>query len=194
MPLQRRLAARLRAGGVALALSLALAGCAAFDRAMEISFPPEVPGLPADEPWVALPIGGWVHDGGVSADAIEACFAGSCPQAGAVGVFRAEGEQAAALAEIAAHPDLLKTYLEQRSRQPKGRRKPQPVTASLEPLAAGRLRGFALRLSRTDGSRAAYGALLVSPAADGRLTALIVFAADPTALRRLAEGVAARLG
>ena len=182
--------ARALAAGLVL---LALAGCGQFDRLMEASFPPEVPGLPEGQPWVALPIGGWVTEGEVSADAIAACFAADCGERAGVGVFRAEGEQAATLQEIVAHPDLLAARLEAESRIAKGKRKPQPVVAAVQPLSAGALKGFSLHLARTDGSHSAYGALLISNPAGGRMTALIIFAASQAAIERVAQSVAPRV-
>jgi hypothetical protein len=186
---RRRLLGALPAA-VALAATL---GCSEFDRLADYAFPPTVPGLPRNASWVSLPIGGWVTEGGVEARAIAACFSPTCPARVGVGLFRAEGRDAALLSAIVGDPERLKRGLEAKDRDdPAPRPRPLRTEITVAPLREGTLPGFALRLARPDGSRAAH-AIVLATAGSGPVSVLIVIGESAEAVRRVAHAVADRL-
>jgi hypothetical protein len=152
----RARAARPRGWGGAAVLGLArcASGC--------VYVPAPVAGVPAGGPWVALPLRGWIAEGGIEAEAIAGCFAADCAPRAGVGVFRARGEDARVIAGLLRDPDRLARLLTQR--RAAGAAKRGPRTAfSAAPLAAGDLVGFVLTLSRDDGGRAAHAVVLGAP-------------------------------
>lgn len=187
----------------ALAFGLpALAGCLDLTLITEIAFAPTVPGLPPNQPWVTMPVNAWVTEGGVRAEAMAGCFAEACTPRAAVGVFRADGSDAAAVARVLADPELLARFLaepEKRPRRMTARSKPAspaPVrraAVSVQRLAAGTGPGFVLRMAQADGSRPAFGVVVARPRGGGTSFVLVVSGSEDAA-RRLAADVAARLG
>jgi hypothetical protein len=177
----------------AASMLAATAACSDLDRLLDYAFPPTVPGLPGEEPWVALPIGGWVTEGGIEARAIAACFSPACPERAAVGLFRAEGREAALLSEIVADPERLKRGLAENDRHDRSpKRRHLRTEVAVAPLREGALAGFALRLARPDGSHAAHGIVLARR--EQRSTSfLVVIGETEEAARRIALAVAAQL-
>ena len=174
---------------------LGLAGCVDLDLTSSVAFPPDVPGLDISQPWVRLPVDAWVSEGGIEPVAIAGCFAPSCSPPGAIGLFRARGSVAERLAREAGEPGrLARALMEGKPRQTVRATAPRPkIAADAEPLREGAWRGFALHLSRQDGSRAAHAAVLTRMAG-GVLTALVVVAPAADAALRLARDVVARQG
>lgn len=177
-----------RVGG-ALAL-LAVSGCLDLGLVGDVAFAPRVPGLPADQPWVSMPVGAWLTGSGVEPRAISACFAEACQPRAVVALFRAEGAEARALARVLDDPAAL-------SRAVAGRRRPgaRPVPpgraadVTVERRQEGPLSGVAIRLARRDGSRPAYGYALAARRGDA-LAGLLVVAETEDGARRLAREAA----
>jgi hypothetical protein len=180
--------------GAAILSFAAVSACSDFDRILDVAFPPAVPGLTDGQAWLDLPIGGWVTEGEVSAGAMAACFARACATPAGVGLFRAEGHEAALLRDLIANPERLKAGLERNDRADKtARRRRVAITVDVRPLAVDALRGFTIRIARTDGRQPAYGAVLASPGAGGSLAFVLVVAASEEAAQRLATAAAAGL-
>lgn len=169
----------------------ALAGCLDLTLVGDIAFPPTVPGLAVDQPWVTFPVGSWVQEGSVQASAIAACFAPACGPQAAVALFRATGAEAVRLREIARDPGQLVRALAA-TRPTKVGREMRAVTSAVssEPLRDGAAQGFALRIARADGSHAAFGAVLASER-PGTLTVVVVVSPSPEGAKRIAREVAA---
>ena len=189
-PVQRQ--ALLFGAPAALAL-LAAVGCSEFDRLADYAFPPAVPGLLGRANWVSLPIGGWVTEGGIEAKAIAACFSPNCPAPAGVGLFRAEGRDAALLQAVIADPSLLRRQLEANDRRdPSPQRRRIRIGIAVERFGEGSLPGFAVRLTRPDGSHAAHAAVLAT-SGPGPVSVLIVVGKTAEEVRRIARDVAGRL-
>jgi hypothetical protein len=186
---QRRL---LFSAPAALAL-LAAVGCSEFDRLADYAFPPAVPGLPTGANWVSLPIGGWVTEGAIEAKAIAACLSPNCPAPAGVGLFRAEGREAALLQAVIADPTLLRRQLEANDRRdPSPQRRRIRTEIAIERFGEGPLPGFALRMARPDGSHAAH-AVVLATSGPGPVSVLIVIGKKPEEVRRIARDIAGRL-
>jgi hypothetical protein len=187
---------RARQSSLALAAGFAVSamlGCSEFDRLADYAFPPSLPGLPESGSWVSLPVSRWVTEGGVTARAILACFAPSCPARVAVGLFRAEGADAALLAAILANPERLKRGLEEKDRRdPSPKRRLIKSQIAVERLRESPLPGFAMRLARADGSHAVQ-AVALATSGPGPASVLIVIGENAEAVRRVALSVAAHL-
>ena len=183
---------RTRQSGLALAAGFALSamlGCSELDRLADYAFPPSIPGVPERGSWVSLPISRWVTEGDVTARAILACFAPSCPARVAVGLFRAEGADAALLAALLADPERLKRGLEEKERQdPSPKRRLIKTEIAVERLRESPLDGFALRLARPDGSHAVQ-AVALATSRPGPASVLIVIGENAEAGRRVALSV-----
>lgn len=179
----------------ALAAGLAaLSGCADLGLLGDIAFAPAVPGLPADGSWVSLPVGAWVIESGVTPLAISACFEATCQPRAAVGLFRAAGPDADALAAGLADPGTVTGLLagpgRRRGLRPSRRAAGPP---SVEGRRVGTMTGYALRIARPDGSREAVEIVLSSRSAAG-LTLLIVVSDSLEGADRIARDVAIQLG
>lgn len=134
---------------VALSALLLLTGC--------LYLPPIVEGLPSGGSWVGIPVQAWVSEGEIRAEAITACFAPDCAPRVGVGVFRATGDEARTIQAVLRDPERLVRFIEQRGRRGASAKRPLPRTvASVTPLGDGKLSGFAARLMREDGTRAAH--------------------------------------
>lgn len=183
----------LAAGAAAGILMSTLAGCLDVGLISEVAFPPTVPGLPPDQPWVALPVGAWVTEGGIRADGVAGCFAAGCAPQAAVGLFRAEGDDAQAVARVLADPERLARYVAGTSGPVRGARRPAARTAvSVERLRSGEASGFVIRIVRPDGGHMATGIVLAR--IRGRSTTFVlVIAAAEDAARGIAASVAARI-
>jgi hypothetical protein len=180
-------------GALAALALLAGTGCSEFDRLADYAFPPGVPGLASGANWVSLPIGGWVTEGGIEAKVIAACFAPNCPAPAGVGLFRAEGREAALLQAVIADPTLLRRQLEANDRRdPSPQRRRIRTEIAVERFSEGSLPGFALRLARPDGSYAAH-AVVLATSGPGPVSVLIVIGKKPEEVRRIARDVAGRL-
>lgn len=169
---------------IAAALGLALAGCNYVPAGVE--------GVPAGGSWTALPLRGWIAEGGATAEAITACFAPDCAPRVAVGVFRASGAQATVLAHALREPQTLARTLvanDAADRDPK--RRQIRTVPTVETLRERGFEGFAIELARADGAREpAYGAVLGRRSGEAlRFVIVIGFEADT--VRRVARDVAA---
>lgn len=178
--------------GVALVLAVT-AACSSLDHLVDRAFPPTVPGLPADQPWVFLPVTAWVTESGIEADAIAACFAPACKPRVAVGLFHTAGRDAASLSDIVAHPRRLQRELERGGRKRFVRRPSSKTVIRVERRDAGAVRGLAARLARADGGHAAYGFVNLVPRGTGQISVVLVIGEDEEAVRRIAAGVTAQL-
>lgn len=145
---------------------LLASGCSYLPRPVE--------GVPSGDPWAALPLKRWIGEGRIAPEAVAGCWTADCPSRLAVGVFRASGEEAEALARVLADPERLARVLRNppppragpaRARKPEAR---VPIEVSAAPLAEGAARGFLVTLARRDGSRPpVHGAAFGARDADG---------------------------
>lgn len=184
----------------ALAGALGVAGCIDLGLVSDIVFAPTVPGLPADQPWVSLPVGAWVTEGGIRADAMAGCFAAACKVPAAVGLFTAAGSDGRAVASLAADPARLARFLSEprkpdpRAARGKGTRPARPkVDVAVQRLASAEGTGFLVRMTRADGVNPAFGVVIARPNGGATTFVLVVSVSEETA-RRLAQDVAARMG
>jgi hypothetical protein len=131
--------------------------------------PRQLDGLPAGPPYTALPLRSWLAEDRLEPTAIVACARDEGPHRIAVGVFRASGGEADALAATLKDPEALARALRTPKPLSAGRfsaRKPvtkPPVRTAVEarPFGDGEFSGFTLALSRADGKGSpAYGAAL----------------------------------
>lgn len=161
---------------VASALSLAAAACTSVPRQLD--------GVPAEAPYMALPLRSWLAEDRIEPTALVACASEECPQRIAVGVFRATGREADVLAATLKDPQALARAL--RARKPlspaaralpkKTPQKPRVQTAvEARPLEDGDVSGFTLAMRRADGEgRQAYGAALGRRSGDTLEVVLVV--------------------
>ena len=169
---------------------LGLAGCLDLELVANVVFPPTIAGLDPGQPWIPMPVGSWVTEGRIEAAAIAGCF--TCAPAAAVGLFRASGPAGQELMRIAARPETVRAMLQRGPDRKVDPRKPTPaVTARAEPIREKGWTGFAINLSRDDGSRQAAGVALVR-GERGRATVLLVVAESTDAAERIAREVVGR--
>lgn len=186
---------RRRAGQAAAAATVLLAGgCLDLGFMLDTAFPATVPGLRSDQPWLALPIGGWVVEGGISAQAIAACLDPACSPRAAIGLFTATGADAAILARLLDDPDALRRGLLARIAAAPRRSKRRAATAvEVAPRREGALTGFALRLAGADRSREAAAVVLARRRPD-EIRLILIVAPTLEAADRVARDVAPHLG
>lgn len=186
----------------ALAGALGVAGCIDLGLVSDIVFAPTVPGLPADQPWVSLPVNTWVTEGGIRADAMAGCFSSACTAPAAVGLFTATGSDGRVVASLAADPTRLARFLAEppkpdpRIARSKGTRPPRPVPkvdVAVQRLASTQGSGFLVRMTRADGVNPAFGVVIARPHG-GATTFVLVVSGSEEAARQLAQDVAARMG
>ncbi|HEV2557053.1 MAG TPA: hypothetical protein VGU45_00345 [Microvirga sp.] len=160
----------------ALACLAALAACSALPRAVQ--------GVPAGEPWFALPLKEWLGEERAEPEAIAVCRPPECGPGLVAGVVRLAGAEADAAERVLADPGALARML----RTPKAGR---PRTAvDLKPLQAGSAAGFAITLARQDARRRpAYGAAL-GRRSGGDLRVVLVVGEDAGAVEDAARQVA----
>jgi hypothetical protein len=154
--------------GPALALACALlAGC--------LYVPEPVQGVPSGGGWVSLPLRGWIAESAVRADAIAACFAPDCAPRVGVGIFRASGEEARTVQSVLRDPERLTRFIAERdAADSTAQRKSLRTVASIETLREGGAQGFFASLSREDGSRPAYTAVIGAQARDAFRFAIVI--------------------
>lgn len=186
---------RLGAAALLAAAAVGLGGCLDGGLASSVAFPPDIPGLVPDQPWVRMPVDAWVADGPVEAVALAACFSQSCAPQAAVGLFRARGREGERLARIADDPErLARAVLAGRPRPRGAAARPRPpVAASAERIREAGWRGFSLHLGRRDGSRGAHAAVLTRQAG-GTVTVVMVVSPAPDGALRIAREIAAGQG
>ena len=177
--------ASVRFAAAALGVASALAGC--------IYLPSHTEGLPAGGSYVALPLRGWIAEGGITAEGITGCFAPDCAPRIGVGIFRATGAEARTLRAVLDEPERLVRFLAARdaadtSPQRKGIR----TVAAVEKLREGGAAGFAATLARADGTRAAHAVVLGAETRDG-LRVAIMIGDSPEGVRMTARDVALKL-
>jgi hypothetical protein len=179
-----RLSARARFAAASLALA-ALAGC--------IWLPAPVEGLPGGGSWVALPLRGWIAEGGLRAEGIAGCFSGECAPRVAVGIFRATGAEARTLQAVLREPERLARFIAaQDAADTNPRRQGLRTIATVERLREGAASGFIAALMREDGTRAVHAAALGRETGEGLRLALVV-GESPEGVRAVAQEVAAKL-
>jgi hypothetical protein len=175
----------------------AFAGCIDLSLVREVAFPPAVPGLATDQPWISLPVGAWLLEGDLAANAVAACASPACPAPSVVGLFTAKGRSGTDLAAAVDRPERLVRALQERSerRDAKraGPRRPEIVaTVAAERLREGAFSGVLVRLSRPDGSRPAVGAAVTARRA-GAVAVVVVVTTSEDGARRLVRDVVAGL-
>ena len=185
----------------AILLVTPLASCLDVGLLADTTFPPEVPGLPAGQPWVSLPVRSWVVEGDVKVRAVSACFEATCRPQAAVVVFDVAGPDATRLRAALRDPASLERELVARAllRPPvrSGRRRGAPAPGDslpatrIEVVAASGTSGAGLtvRLARPDGSRSTFGVISAVPRPGG-MTVVIVIAPSQQAASSLAQDVA----
>jgi hypothetical protein len=183
-----RLLARARAAalrGIAALGVAALAGC--------IWLPAPVEGIPSGGSWVALPLRGWIAEGGIKAEGVAACFAPDCAPRVAVGIFRATGSEARTLDAVLRDPERLVRFIAERdAADTNPRRKGVRTVVTTERLREGAAAGFSATLMREDGSRAVHAVALGVETRDGLRLAIVV-GESPEGVRTTAREVAAKL-
>jgi hypothetical protein len=163
----------------------ALAGC--------IYFPEPVAGLPGGGGWVALPLRSWLAEGGIRAEGIAGCFAADCAPRVGVGIFRASGAEARTVAAVLREPERILRFVEARDRADTAPwRKAVRTVATVEKLREEGLSGFAVALSREDGTRMAHAAGLAAETREGLRFALVV-GESREGVRMMARELAAKL-
>lgn len=177
---------------VLAAISAALAGCIDLGFVRDVAFPPGLQGLAPDQPWLFLPVGVWVTEGEIEARAVAGCLAPTCTVQAGVGLFEARGRAARQIAALIARPDDLAREVV-RGRGPGVARSRAPSEVAVERIRETGHDGLAVRISRRDGSRAAYGIVLAA-ARPGSTTVLVVIAPTPEGARRIARETAPNLG
>jgi hypothetical protein len=151
----------LRSGLAAAGLCLLIA-CSTTARLADILFPPAVPGLVGDGRWVSLPIGGWVTESDLVAEAIALCAEATCSPRLAIGVFRAGDRAAAGISDVLADPRRLARQIEGQRSRPGGKDRPSGYgKVSVERM--GEANGLVVRQSRPDGQRAVLAAIIAAP-------------------------------
>jgi hypothetical protein len=179
------------------ALLGAAAGCSYYPRAVE--------GVPYRDPWVALPLRGWLAEDRAEPEAMAFCRPADCSPGLVVAVLRLTGEDAATAEAVLDDPARLVRFL-QRSKDRSSRedaaaknaartippKRPVRTVAAAVPLRFGTGKGFTLTLGRADGSlRPAFGAAL-GRRDSGGLRVVLAIGEDPNAVtaaaRRAAEG------
>lgn len=183
------LAHPLLAGALVGALLAGLAGCGWYPRT--------IAGVPPGAPWVHLPVSRFLAEDRAEPEALALCPRPDCGPPLAVGVVHLVGPEADRAEAVLASPDRLAQALS-RPRDPAdkgrlGRAAPMaPVRsiAAASRLTVGTARGFALSLSRADGTRPVHGAALGQRTGD-RLTVVLVIGEDPAVVERMARDVAA---
>lgn len=175
---------------LAAALALTLAACADLGTVADVVFPSTVPGLPADGAWTSLPLRRWLTESGIEPVAISACM--DCVEPAVAGLFRARGQEAAALRAAARDPAALVSML---ARAPGGRARKPAMRARVTADAAseGGRPGYLVRLTRTDGSRQAAGYVTTVDEA-GAVQILVIVAASEASARTLARSIVPKLG
>ena len=177
----------IRAAGLLAASAVVaglLAACIDLPRYAALHMPSHVEGLPADGSWTALPLRAWLAEGEVRAEAVSACLDPCTPRV-AVGVFSATGAQAKALSAALRDPDRLARALERPTRPERPRSRAQAERLS------GPIPGFALTLSRSDGTRPVHARILARGADPLRF--VLAVGDDPETVARLATEAAAAL-
>jgi hypothetical protein len=109
-----------------------------------------------------------------------------------VGVVEIDGRDADAAEAVLNDPERLARALRIRSENNSSKaRRPDgfPVAAAAWPLRDGALKGFTLSLSRTDGSRAVFGAAL-GHRIGSHLRIVLAIGADPDAVEAAARKAA----
>lgn len=188
-------AGRLRRLAAIALLGLPLATCRDASIVMDVAFPSTVPGLPSDQPWTSLPVRRWLTKSGIEPVAISACLAPECREPAVAGLFRARGPDAAKLQQAARDPAALVAALTTRRpplRPARARQAPVKARITAEPAQEGEAPGFVIRLSRTDGSRAAAG-YVVAVERHGVVSSLVIVAATEASARALARSIVPRL-
>lgn len=181
----RRLLRRAPPAAAALTLAAGLAAC--------IYLPEPVAGLPGGGSWVALPLRGWIAEGGIAAEGVAGCFAPDCAPRVAIGLFRAAGAEARTLSGVLREPERLVRFLAERDRADSApQRKAVRSVVTVERLREGGLSGFAGTLAREDGSRAAHAAVLGAETRGG-LRVAIVIGDSAEGVRMAAREVAGKL-
>ena len=170
-----RTSARLRgvAAVIAAAVLPTLAAC--------LYLPSSVEGVPSGAGWLALPLRAWIAEGPIRAEGVAACLGDGCAATAAVGVFAAEGSEAALLSAVIRDPARLRRGLEANDAADPDRRRAVRTLVETAPLSEPGFEGFRISLARADGDRPpAHGAVLarrdgdrlrfvvaVGPSADG---------------------------
>jgi hypothetical protein len=173
------------------ALTLATTACTSIPRHLD--------GVPGTSPFTALPLRSWLAEDRIEPTAVVACASDECPQRIAVGVFRASGREADALAATLKDPQALARALRDRKRLSPAIRaatrktpaKPRIATAvEAKPFDDGEASGFMLSLGRADGEgRPAYGAALGRRSGES-LEVVLVVGDDESAVAATAIRVA----
>jgi hypothetical protein len=150
-----------------------------------------VEGLPPTA-WLDLPLRRWLAEDRAEPLAVAVCRLPECGPDMVVGVVEIHGRDADAAEAVLNDPERLARALRIRS-ESKGSRAPRrddvPVSVAARPLRDGSLKGFTLSLSRTDGSRAVFGAAL-GYRIGSDLRIVLAIGADPDAVEAAARRAA----
>jgi hypothetical protein len=153
-----------------------LAACTAIPQAVR--------GVPAAEPWFALPLGEWLAEDRVQPEAIAVCRPPACGPGLVAGVMRLNGADAKAAERILADPGPLARALRQAKKDRPG------TIVAVRLLEAGAAGGFGLTLARRDGKRRpAHAAALGQRSGDG-LRIVLVIGEDAVSVEETARRVA----
>jgi hypothetical protein len=188
----------LRAGIVLAGLAagaIVVSACAYLPRTVD--------GVPAEPPWVALPLRMWLAEGRAEPEAVAICRPPDCAPAIAIAVVRLTGPDAAAAEAVLNDPERLARALRTPQKGPAkdtakatakspAKRPGRPIrtVVSFERFEAGSDRGFFMSLAPSDGSkRPAFGAAL-GHASRGGLHVVLVIGSEADAVEAIARRVA----
>ena len=170
---------------IALALALGLGSCREIGIAADVVFPSTVPGLPAHEPWESLPLRRWLTESSLEPVAISVCY--GCAEPAVVGLFRARGADVVRIRTALGRPGSLL--------EPSGKRtriRPGRARIATEGAPEGGLPGAMMVATGRRGKQAAvYG--LMAERGD-TASVVVIVARSREVARRLARGIAPRLG
>jgi hypothetical protein len=158
-----------------LLLAVWLAACSYYPRPVE--------GL-SPTAWLDLPLRRWLADDRAEPLAVAICRLPECGPDMVVSIVELHGRDADAAEAVLKDPERLVRALRMRTDNggsKEGRTDGLPVAVAARPLRDGLLKGFTLSLSRTDGSRAVFGAAL-GHRTGSDLRVVLAIGADPDAV------------
>ncbi|WP_210485340.1 hypothetical protein [Microvirga antarctica] len=158
---------------------LALAACGYIPRAVE--------GVPPGAPWEALPLRKWLAEGRAEPQALAFCAPPECRPGLVVSVIDLSDKDADISEAILRDPARLARALT--SGTPRDRKIRTLVSSS--PITASEAKGFAISLSRSDGTRPAFGAAL-GRRSGASLRVVLVIGDDEAAVLSTVRQVAVR--
>jgi hypothetical protein len=176
------------------ALAAALVGSALV--AGSCAYLPEAPqgleGRQADD-FIALPVRAWLLRDDVRPVTMAGCLVEPCSARVGVAVFDMTGNAARDIERAVAEPERVRADVMRRDREDRTANRAGAIAVQVERMTFDGARGFSIRLSKADGSRAAHGVALTR--AQGERTRVVISVADeaPLALSAARQVASAHL-